>query len=106
MKPALLVFVSLILALLGCPPAVSPNPLPVPDTDQCGAMCTQLQVLKCAEGKDVYDSDLPGPAGVPNETCAQDCEKQQNNGVFYNPKCVKLVTSCKDIEAARKKTCN
>ena len=96
----------LALPLLGCPNAASPNPLPVPDSDQCAPMCAHLQALNCAEGQPLYDSDLPGDAGVPNETCTQDCVKQPGNGVFYNPKCVETVPTCAQIEAYRKMTCN
>jgi hypothetical protein len=61
--------------------------------------------LGCAEGQPVYDSTLPGDAGVPNESCTQFCEKQQANGVFINPRCVMQVTSCSQIETARAQTC-
>lgn len=95
------------LVLVGCPAPVtpSPNPFPVPNTDECGAMCSVLHSLGCVEGKDVYDSDVAGDAGVPNETCTQDCQKQQGNGVFYNPICVKHITACLQIETVRKQRC-
>jgi len=71
-------------------------------------MCDHIgpQNLNCAEGQPVYDSALPGPTGVPNESCTDFCTKQQANGVFINPKCVAKVAACSDIEAARKKVCN
>jgi hypothetical protein len=62
--------------------------------------------MNCPEGQSVYDSDVAGPVGTPNESCTDFCSKQEQNGVFINPKCVAQVTSCADIEAARKKTCN
>jgi hypothetical protein len=61
--------------------------------------------LGCPEGQPVYDSTLPGEAGVPNETCTAFCQRQQANLVFINPRCVMQVTSCDQIEAARQKTC-
>ena len=103
-----LVSLLFMLSLVGCPNGAvtaSPTPFPVPDTGQCEAMCLHLQALGCEEGKPLYDSDLPGAPGVPNETCTEDCEKQQNNGVFYNPSCVKKAASCSDIESARKNRC-
>lgn len=94
--------------LLGCPPAAVPTPNPAPDATSCGAMCAHIgpSGLNCPEGQSVYDSDLPGPTGTPNESCTDFCTKQTNNGIFINPKCVAQVATCADIEAARQKTCN
>lgn len=83
----------------------SPNPPIPPDTDLCGSMCTHLEVLKCEEGKPVYDSDCPGPVGVPNVTCTEFCVKQQKRGSYMNPSCVLTVEACPQIEEARQKTC-
>lgn len=102
-------FVFAVLVLTSCPgPVPPPTPTPAPDTSFCGAMCDHIgpKGLNCPEGKPVYDSDLPGPPGVPNESCTDFCSKQQQNGVYLNAKCVSQVASCAEIEAARKKTCN
>jgi hypothetical protein len=108
MRHAFLVL-STLLMLVGCPKQqpVSPNPLPAPDTDLCGKMCEHLgpKGLNCPEGQDVYDSDKPGPHGVPNETCEQFCQYQQDNGAFVNPRCLIQVPRCADIETWRQKTC-
>jgi len=109
MKRHLLPAIFAAFALFGCPKQSTSvvNVAPIPtDTDLIPAMCTHLQVLGCAEGKDLYDSDLPGPHGIPNETCAQFYEKQQDNGIFINPRCVMKVSSCADIESARQKDCS
>jgi hypothetical protein len=99
-----------LLSVCSCPSTpspVSPNPLPAPDTASCAAMCDHIgpKGLNCAEGKDVYDSDKPGPVGVPNSTCAQFCQYEQDNGIFVNPKCVAQVPSCEEIEQWRQKAC-
>jgi hypothetical protein len=70
-------------------------------------MCDHIgpKGLNCPEGQPIYDSALPGPAGVPNEDCTTFCQNQQKNGVSINPKCVAQVLLCSDIESARAKTC-
>jgi hypothetical protein len=98
------------VALLGCPQqAVSP-PTPAPDTDLCGSMCNYLLLLGCEEGKPVYDSDIPvAPGhspGDPNESCEQFCQKQQDNGIFLNPRCVMKAKSCLEIEQMRPQDCS
>jgi hypothetical protein len=95
-------------ALLGCVPeakAPSPNPAVVPDSDLCNQMCDHLAVLGCEEGKPVYDSDRPGPKGVPNMTCTEFCLDQQSKGTFINPRCVIRVHKCSEIESARQNVC-
>lgn len=101
----LLLVLSAILVLVGCPtdPAKSPNPIPAPDSNLCGAMCDYLVQLGCEEGKPLYDSDLPGPRGVPNETCENWCIKTQDHGIFLNPRCVMKASSCLNIEEMRQK---
>jgi hypothetical protein len=79
----------------------SPNPLPAPDSDRCEPMCNYLLQLGCDEGKPLYDSDKPGPVGVPNEQCPEWCVKQQANGVFLNPRCIMKAPSCLAVEAYR-----
>jgi hypothetical protein len=96
----------LVIGLLGCPPEpVIPPPNPPVDTDLCGAMCAHLKSLGCEEGQDVYNSDMPGPTGVPNQTCQTWCEELQDAShlFFVNPRCVATVTSCDQIEEYRKK---
>lgn len=102
-------FVVLGIILLGCSglgrnPA-SPNPAVVPDSELCGAMCDHLEQLGCEEGRPVYDSDLKGPQGVPNESCEAFCKDQQSKGTFVNPRCVMVVKTCADIEPARQHMC-
>ncbi len=95
-------------SLTGCVPEAkgpSPNPAVVPDSDLCGRMCDHLAALGCEEGKSVYDSDRPGPKGVPNMTCTEFCTDQQSKGTFINPRCVMNVTKCSEIEPARQKVC-
>jgi hypothetical protein len=99
-----------IFALLlagACQVTPVPHPSPAPDSTYCAQMCAHIgpSGLGCLEGNPVYDSSLPGPRGVPNESCADFCTKQEANGVFINPKCVMKVTSCADIEDARQGTC-
>jgi hypothetical protein len=94
-----------ILALTACPTTPKPHYVPAKDSDLLGAMCAHLKVLGCEEGQDVYDSDNPGPAGVPNTTCEAEYIKIQSNGTYLNPKCLLKVTSCGEIEEARKRTC-
>jgi hypothetical protein len=68
-------------------------------------MCLHLRTLKCEEGQDYYDSDLPGKKGQPNATCEHFCQTQQDKGVFVNPRCVAQVPTCAQIEDWRQKTC-
>lgn len=98
------------LLLLGChpqdvkpTPPPDPNPTPVPVTSACESMCGTIgpDGLNCEEGRPIYDSDLPGPPGVPNESCSAFCEKQQENGLNLHPSCVAKVKSCDEIESAR-----
>lgn len=99
----------LLILLLGCHPKPSPNPPPGPTPDPdpamsaCEAMCQHIgpKGLGCEEGDPVYDSDLPGEPGVPNQSCTSFCEKQQENGLDLNPRCVARVQSCSEIETAR-----
>lgn len=109
LKP--LLFAAAVVTLVcACPPSrdpAPPKPRPAPDTELCGAVCKHIgpEGLNCEEGQPVYDSDKPGPKGVPNESCEEFCALQQNNGVVLNPKCLLLVKSCDEIEAARNKVC-
>jgi hypothetical protein len=105
----------LFAVLIGCHPDVKPDPGPTPGPtptiDGCAVMCKHLAPVQegglgCEEGQAVYDSDLPGTPGVPNESCADFCHKQETNGLSINTACVAQVQSCADIEAARQKTCN
>jgi len=98
------------LLLTACPktdptkPPVPP-PLDPTGTEFCAEMCKRIGPagLKCEEGEDVYNSDLEGEEGVPNQSCTDWCEEQQERGFYINPKCVRLVESCKEIEDARQK---
>ncbi len=96
---------------LGCPPqpdAPSPRPDPATDSELCGAMCDHIgpKGLKCEEGEPLYDSDLPGPVGEPNETCEAFCVKQQDAGAFLNPRCVMQAPTCDTIEHFRQMDCS
>lgn len=102
-------FLLVSLALAGCPVGptnVTPAPNPPPDTDLCVRMCQHLESLGCEEGKPVYNNDLPGPEGVPNQSCADNCEELQNKGFFVNPRCVATVQTCDQIEDSRQKEPN
>lgn len=94
----------LFLILTGCPlqPSIPP-PNPPVDTDLCDEMCTHLQKLGCEEGMPVYNSDIPGPVDVPNQSCTDNCRELQDKGFFVNPRCVLGVPSCEAIEAYRQK---
>jgi len=103
-------YFSLLTCLIGCIPPVpdktTPNPTPEPaELTECEAMCdhigpTEEGGLGCPEGEPVYDSDLPGPVGEPNQSCEDFCVQQEANGVSLNPECVAKVESCGQIEAA------
>ena len=98
------------LCLLGCAcnQNTSVNPTPKPDSDVCSAMCQHIGPaaqggLGCEEGNPVYDSDKPGPNGVPNESSPEFCKLTQDSGISMNPRCVLRVQSCDQIEFARTK---
>lgn len=87
--------------------STEPQFFPKPDSELCGAMCEHIgpSGLKCPESDAVYDSDLPGDAGVPNKSCEQFCKDLLAKGVRVNPRCVMHVHACSEIEPARKKVC-
>jgi hypothetical protein len=96
--------------MIGCPPSAdypSPRPDPATDVDLCGSMCDHLgpKGLNCEEGGPVYDSDLPGPNGVPNESCEDFCKKQENAGSYLNPRCLAKTPTCAEIEIYRSMDC-
>ncbi len=96
----------LLLVLLGCsssPDPVVPPPYAPTDTELCASMCIHLQELGCEEGDAVYNNDIPGPDGLPNQSCESHCEELQTKGFFVNPRCVMVAPKCADIEAWRKK---
>jgi hypothetical protein len=98
----------LVLLLLGChpqPTPPNPPPGPEPEASACAVMCQRIgpENLNCEEGEAVYDSDLPGPPGVPNQSCTDFCERQQKNGLNLYPQCVAQVQSCGEIEPARQR---
>lgn len=82
-----------------------PEP-PPPDTGSCVAMCEHIgpSGLNCEEGGPVYNSDLPGPEGEPNQSCVDACEEWQANGIPVNPDCVAKSPNCEEIEAYRLKS--
>lgn len=104
----------LALTLIACEPtreAPTPSPKPVPDSQLIPEMCKHLGPkaeggLGCEEGMPVYNSDIPGPPGVPNQSCVDFYTELQAKGYFVNPRCVMHVTACDQIEAARQKLCN
>jgi hypothetical protein len=100
-----LVLLALLVACTKVPDVPGPSPIVVPNTDDCGAMCEHLRDLGCEEGDPVFNSDMPGQLGRPNQSCEDFCRETQTNGVFLNPRCVKRVASCEAIETARKKVC-
>lgn len=75
------------------------------DTAMCPKACDHLRALGCEEGKPYYDSDKPGPKGVPNASCEEFCQHQQDNHIALNPTCLAVVPSCDQIEAWRTKDC-
>lgn len=108
MRITSLLFVALLAVACGAakhPDAPGPRPVDVPDSNQCQAMCDHLKELGCEEGQPLYNSDLPGPAGVPNQSCTDWCGEIQAKGTFLNPRCVKKAPFCEMIEEWRKKTC-
>jgi len=101
----------LAVVLLGCPKPTPPQPpsptfIRVPDTNLCPVMCGHLRELGCEEGQDYYDNDKPGPKGKPNAKCEEFCTRQQNNGLYVNPRCLSTVPTCALIEEWRKRDCN
>ena len=98
----------LLPLFLGCSSANQEKaevPQPLPDTELCKGACEHIgpSGLGCEEGKEVYDSDTPGPKDVPNMTCETFCKMSQDRGAFFNPRCLILVPSCELIEDYRVK---
>lgn len=112
---AFLIFAA--FTLIGCPGTgtnrpdpLTPEPTPTPYTnDYFGDMCARLRDLRCEEGNDVYNDNMPGPVDEANQSCESFYEETEDLGIKVNPKCVRLVSECSQIEAAREKdpeTCN
>lgn len=70
----------------------------------CSRMCRHFRELKCDEGNPIYDSDAPGPVGVPNTTCEMFCTSQMDLGVNLNTECAIKAPTCEEIEAYRAMT--
>lgn len=102
----LLILIGWVLAIVsGCGwQSNRPDPVQPESSSLCGKMCLRLAELKCEEGKDVYNDDLPGKEDVPNQSCEEFCKVLQGKGVDVNPKCVSLVTSCDSVEEFRAKS--
>jgi hypothetical protein len=68
-------------------------------------MCDHIgpEGLRCEEGNPLYNNDLPGAEGVPNQSCKDNCEELQKKGFFVNPRCVATVQRCDQIEDYRQK---
>lgn len=97
-----------VLTLAGCVPLEPTNdPSPTikdpPNTDLCDSMCNQLKKLGCEEGNPVYNDDLPGPKDVPNQSCGDFCRTLQKQNISVNPKCVRDITVCSQVEDYRAK---
>lgn len=107
-------FLLAAITLVSCQPtkeAPSPSPKVIPDTELIPQMCQHIGPkdkggLGCEEGNPVYNSDIAGPPGVPNQSCADYYKELQDRGFFVNPRCILQVPSCSQIEPARQKTCN
>jgi hypothetical protein len=104
MKRAILLLSLLVAA--GCrqekdPEIPAPPPAPASDPAFCAEACAQHEELGCEEGEPVYNSDLPGPAGEPNQSCEEWCVEMQERGSALNPACTRLVSSCDQIEEYR-----
>ena len=100
---------SLLAAALlwGCPqqePEIpAPPPTPASDPTFCEEACSAWAKLGCEEGEDLYNSDLEGEPGVPNQSCTEWCQEMQDRQSALNPKCTRLVDSCDQIEDYRLK---
>jgi hypothetical protein len=92
---------------LTCSPADPAVPKPpvdeASDPTYCTAACKHLADLGCPEGEPVYNSDLPGPLDVPNQSCADWCKELQDRDAALNPRCLLLITDCTQIEEYRAK---
>jgi len=88
------------LILVGCPNnPVSPQPTPiVTDTVLCPSAEEHLQNL-CKEDPsgNAYCCKIVAPTKK-GKSFTQVCIELQNNGVFFNPKCIASVTSCDQID--------
>lgn len=95
-----------VLCLLGCASEQS-IPKPPPDTASdptyCEQACTRLADLGCPEGAPVYNSDLPGPVDVPNQTCTAWCRELQERDAALNPRCLMGIQDCAKVEDYRAK---
>lgn len=68
------------------------RPVKPTDTDSCEAGCARLKELECPghEGSDPGDP----------ESCKNDCEYIQGNGVALSPSCWAEMKSCDELETA------
>ena len=75
------------------------------DLDSIDAVCDHLAALGCKEGLTVYNSDSPGPAGVPNLSCSDSYAKRMASGACINVKNLIQSTTCTNIAAAETRGC-
>lgn len=102
-------FLLVVVFVIGCRHSTSAKDASIPEAGTsdgaldtpCGRMCHHFRVLKCDEGEDFYDSDVPGPVNVPNTTCESFCESQMKLGVDLNTACVTKTPTCEEIEVYR-----
>lgn len=91
------------LTSLSCTPATTPR-API-DSEVLEAACDHLAAIGCKEGMLLYDSDNPGPKGVPNTLCTEEYTKRINNGTCVNFKALAQIQSCAAVKAAQQQGC-
>lgn len=91
----LLLVVLAVAGCSGCPAPDAPlRPVQPTDTPSCAAACAHLKDLGCPEGKGSTPSD-------PN-SCQNDCEYVQKNGLSIRPSCWVNIKSCEELETTCK----
>jgi hypothetical protein len=106
-------FVIVLLICVACNHRpVSPRPPEVMDTENCSAACDNLKRLRCEEGNSiptgldcVSDAECGRGEDCFERKCVAPCDtfcrETQNWGVWLQPRCVSMISSCTQLE-----TCN
>ena len=77
----------IILFLSGCVAKADVQSIAQPGAEYCIPACDNLIKLNCDLGKTVN-----------GETCYVRCNKQQNDGLFWNTYCLESINSCDMID--------
>lgn len=98
-----IIMLMLAFLFIGCSGPVQPHPTPiVTDTAICVDVEAHLnQMCQADPVKNDYCCQVVAPTKK-GKPFTQVCIEKQNQGVFFNPRCLAAVNSCNKIDACTK----